>query len=206
MARALTATMAMAEATCADMDLIDLYSCFPCAVHAACEVLGLPTDGSRPLTVTGGLPFFGGPGNNYSLHALAEMAVRLRGKTTRALVSANGGMLSKHAAVVLSTTPDRAAAIDWHKTQDLTVDCTDIPVRAYADTPRQGKIISYTVIARRDKPDIGIVLAETHSGQRFLASSTEPAVTSSMQDSSPIARGIDVQEQDQRNVFSFRQE
>ena len=206
MARVLTATMAMAEATCADMDLIDLYSCFPCAVHGACEVLGLPTDGSRPLTVTGGLPFFGGPGNNYSLHALAEMAVRLRGKPTRALVSANGGMLSKHAAVVLTTAPARAAAVDWDNTQDLTVDCTDIPARAYADTPRQGEIISYTVIARRDKADIGIVLAETHTGQRFLASSTELAATRSMQDSSPIGRAVDVQEKDERKVFSFRQE
>jgi len=206
MARVLTAAMAMADATPFDMDLIDLYSCFPCAVHAACEVLGLPTGGSRPLTVTGGLPFFGGPGNNYSLHALAEMAVRLRGKPTRALVSANGGMLSKHAAVVLTTAPARAAAIDWDNTQYLTVDCTDIPVRAYADTPRQGEIISYTVIARREKADIGIVLAETTTGQRFLASSTELAVTSSMQDSSPIGHGVDVQEQDQRNVFSFRQE
>ena len=119
----------MADATRADMDLIDLYSCFPCAVHAACDILGLPTDGSQPLTVTGGLPFFGGPGNNYSLHALAEVAVRLRGNPVRALVTANGGMLSKHAAAVLTSDPARAGALDWDNDCVLTVDSADIPVR-----------------------------------------------------------------------------
>ncbi len=203
MARVLSATMAMAGATHADMDLIDIYSCFPCAIHAACAVLDLPTDGSRPLTVTGGLPFFGGPGNNYSLHALAEVAARLRGKPARALVSANGGILSKHAAAVLTTEPARAAAINWVDDGDLTVDCADIPVQPYTDTPQQGEIISYTVIARRDKADIAVVLARTGTGERFLASSTEPAVTASIHDNSPIGRAIDVHSREGRQVFSF---
>ena len=206
MQRVLTATMAMAGATHADMDLIDLYSCFPCAVHAACEVLGLPTDGSRALTVTGGLPFFGGPGNNYSLHALAEMAVRLRGTPTRALVSANGGMLSKHAAAVLTTAAERATIIDWGNIENLTVDCTDIPVRPYAEAPQEGEIISYTVIAGRDKPDIAVVLAETPAGERFLAASTAPAVAESMQAKSPIGRSVTVQLQDERRIFSLGSE
>jgi acetyl-CoA C-acetyltransferase len=203
MARVLTTTMAMAEATHADMDLIDIYSCFPCAVHAACEVLGLATDGSRPLTVTGGLPFFGGPGNNYSLHALAEVAVRLRGTSTRALVSANGGMLSKHAAAILTSESARAATIDWGSDGEFTVDCANIPVRPMIANPQRGDIISYTVIARRDKAELGIVLAETRAGERFLASSTEPAVTGSMQDNSPVGRGIDVALQDDRQVFRY---
>ena len=55
--------------------------------------------------MTGGLPFFGGPGSNYSMHAMAEMARQLRGTDQRALVTANGGILSKHAAAVLSNAP-----------------------------------------------------------------------------------------------------
>jgi hypothetical protein len=34
---------------------------------------GRARDDTRPLTVTGGLPWFGGPGNNYSTHAIATM-------------------------------------------------------------------------------------------------------------------------------------
>ena len=56
---------------------LDLYSCFPCAVQFACDALEIDPF-SRSLTVTGGLPFFGGAGNNYSMHAIASMAERLR--------------------------------------------------------------------------------------------------------------------------------
>ncbi|MEM7730680.1 MAG: hypothetical protein AAF311_15670, partial [Pseudomonadota bacterium] len=84
------------ESTGRDADLYDLYSCFPIAPLEAMRVLGLQV-GDQPLTVTGGLPFFGGPGNNYSLHAIAEMHQRLRGTEKVGAVYANGGMMTKHA-------------------------------------------------------------------------------------------------------------
>ena len=206
MERVLSTTMDSAGATHEDMDLIDIYSCFPCAVAAVCQVLGLPTDGSRALTVTGGLPYFGGPGNNYSSHALAEMAVRLRGSPSRALVTANGGILSKHAAAVLTTDAARANNIDWTRSEDLTLDCSDIPVRPMAANAARGTIMSFTVVSRRDKEDIAVVLAETTAGERFVASSTEPAVTASMQDNNPIGRNIDVHQEEERRVFCFHTE
>lgn len=204
MARVLAATLDSAGASARDMDLIDLYSCFPCAVHAACDVLGLPTDGSRPLTVTGGLPYFGGPGNNYTSHALAEVAVRLRGAPRRALVTANGGMLSKHAAAVLTSDPKRAGSIDWRDAGALALDCTDIRTRPLVAHATEGRVNTFTVVARKDKGDIAVVLAESPAGERFLASSTDPSVTRWMQDNSPIGRDIDVQMLDERQVFSFR--
>ena len=70
---------AMAGIAVDAVDFIDLYSCFPSAVEAACAALGLACDDPRGLTVTGGLPFFGGPGNNYSMHAIAAMAARFAG-------------------------------------------------------------------------------------------------------------------------------
>lgn len=206
MERVLTTTMEKADANCADMNLIDIYSCFPCAVHAACDVLGLPADGSRPLTVTGGLPFFGGPGNNYTTHALAEVAVRLRGAQSRALITANGGMLSKHAAAILTTEPARAANIDWDREDGFAVDCADIPLRPYSAEPQQGDIISYTVVSRRGKADIGMVLAESRTGERLLASSTAPEITDWMQRHNPIGRAIKVRLNNERQVFSFQQE
>jgi acetyl-CoA C-acetyltransferase len=205
MERVLSTAMDSAGASHEDMDLIDIYSCFPCAVTAACDVLGLPTDGSRALTVTGGLPYFGGPGNNYSAHALAEMAVRLRGAPSRALVTANGGILSKHAAAVLTTDAARATNTDWTRSDKLTLDCSDIPVRPIAKNAQRGTVISFTVVARRDKDDIAVVLAETAGGERFLASNTELAVTGPMQANSPIGRDIDVHVDQDRQLFSFHQ-
>jgi len=203
MERVLSAAMDRAQAHCDDMDLIDIYSCFPCAVHAACEVLGLPTDGSRALTVTGGLPYFGGPGNNYCGHALAETVVRLRGAPSRALVTANGGILSKHAAAVFTTDPARAAGIDWRHGEELTVDCADIPARPVIGNAQRGTIVSWTVVSRRDKADIALVLGQTAAGERFLASSTEPAITGAMQHASPIGRDIRLHEEDARQIFRF---
>jgi len=82
---------------------LDLYSCFPCAVFLAAEALGYDWR-SRELTVTGGLPFFGGAGNNYSMHAVVSIVEKLRvGREDFGLVLANGGFLSKEAVGIYST-------------------------------------------------------------------------------------------------------
>ena len=70
------AALAVARGTCGwrqvgvdDIATFDLYSCFPFPVFVICDALGLDGDDPRGLTLTGGLPYFGGPGNSYSLHA-----------------------------------------------------------------------------------------------------------------------------------------
>ena len=81
-----------------DIDLIDIYSCFPSAVQVAAAEIGISTaDPARPLTVTGGLTFAGGPWNNYVMHSIATMAEKLvQAPGTRGLITANGGYLTKH--------------------------------------------------------------------------------------------------------------
>ncbi|MDI1366343.1 MAG: acetyl-CoA acetyltransferase, partial [bacterium] len=101
----------MAGIELADIDIIDLYSCFPSAVEVAADELGLALDDPRGLTVTGGLPYFGGPGNNYALHSIAEMMARLRARPgAYGLCTANGWFLTKQSIGVYSTTP---VAGDW---------------------------------------------------------------------------------------------
>ena len=55
-----------------DVPIVDLYSCFPSAVQLGAQSLGLSTT-DRQLTRTGGLPFAGGPWNNYVMHAIATV-------------------------------------------------------------------------------------------------------------------------------------
>ena len=71
----------MAGKKVADVDAFDLYSCFPSAVEVAMTEIGIAEDDPRPISVTGGLPFFGGPGNNYVTHSIAEMMNVVRGQT-----------------------------------------------------------------------------------------------------------------------------
>ncbi|SKV54848.1 acetyl-CoA acetyltransferase [Mycobacteroides abscessus subsp. massiliense] len=90
-----------------DVDLIDIYSCFPSAVQVAATELGLALDDpARPLTVTGGLTFAGGPWCNYVTHSIATMAERLRELPgAKGLITANGGYLTKHAFGIYGTEP-----------------------------------------------------------------------------------------------------
>lgn len=91
-----------------DIELVDVYSCFPSAVQIAARELGLPVgDPNRPLTVTGGLTFAGGPWNNYVTHSIATMAEQLvsRRGGSRGLITANGGYLTKHSFGVYGTEP-----------------------------------------------------------------------------------------------------
>ena len=93
-----------------DLGPVDLYSCFPCAVQMAADALGLPVDDpGRPLTVTGGLTFAGGPGNNYVSHAIAEVAHRLRAEPgSVGLVTGLGWFATKHAVGVYASRPPPA--------------------------------------------------------------------------------------------------
>jgi acetyl-CoA C-acetyltransferase len=102
---ATTAALEASQLGVDELSAFDLYSCFPCAVEMASTALGIGADDGRGLTVTGGLPYFGGPGNNYSLHAVATMVDRLRQQGGTGLVTALGWYLTKHAAGVYGTTP-----------------------------------------------------------------------------------------------------
>ena len=119
-----------------DVDLIDVYSCFPSAVQVAAAELGLPLgDAGRPLTVTGGLTFAGGPWNNYVTHSIATMAERLAGTSGQlGLVTANGGYLTKHSFGVYGSEPptqefrweDVQSSVDAEPTRAAEVEWTGV--------------------------------------------------------------------------------
>ena len=162
----LARAFALAGRSVADIGPIDIYSCFACAVSAIATHLGLPDDGSRALTLTGGLPYFGGPGNNYSMHAIAEMVWRLRREPEAfGLVTANGGMLSKHAAGIYSCRP---SAVDWTRAQ-TAVATEAFARRRIAMTPDSGRIVSWTVNWAGSDPVQAVVIGETAAGERFVA-------------------------------------
>jgi acetyl-CoA C-acetyltransferase len=159
----------MAGIGVADLATIDLYSCFPVPVFNICDGLGLATDDPRGLTLTGGLPFFGGAGNNYSMHAIAETVRRARqAPGSLGFVGANGGYMSKYSAGVYSTRPaewipDRSAGLQ------AEVDGWAAPPQAgQADGP--AVIETFTVTHARDGAAAGIVIGRLEAGgERFAA-------------------------------------
>ncbi|HEX2463976.1 MAG TPA: acetyl-CoA acetyltransferase, partial [Thermoanaerobaculia bacterium] len=154
-----------------DVSAIDLYSCFPSAVEVACAELGLRENDPRGLTVTGGLPFFGGPGNNYSMHGIAEMVGRLRGKRDEVgLVTANGGYLSKHSMGLYSAQPVEG---DWRREDPASYQAalTARPKPAVVEEANGNATIeTYTVVFDdQAAPRLGIVVGRLDDGRRFLA-------------------------------------
>jgi acetyl-CoA C-acetyltransferase len=159
----------MAGTGARDLATIDLYSCFPIPVFNICDGLGLAPDDPRGLTVTGGLPFFGGPGNNYSMHAIAETVTRARASPgSYGLVGANGGVMSKYSVGVYSTTP-AAWRPDASGALQAEIDSWAAPTAArHADG--WATIETCTVKYGRDGTQTGIVVGRLDSGgSRFVA-------------------------------------
>jgi len=101
-----SSAMKMAGIGIDDVSVFDIYSCFPSAVQTACDALGLAHDDERGLSLTGGMPYFGGPGNNYTMHAIAEMVAWARNHPSEyGLLNGNGWYLTKHAFGVYSAIP-----------------------------------------------------------------------------------------------------
>jgi acetyl-CoA C-acetyltransferase len=169
----------------------DLYSCFPFPVFVVCDEFGLAPDDPRGFTLTGGLPYFGGPGNSYSLHGIAETVAAMRGKPGAfGLVGANGGIMSKYSVGVYSTEP-----ADWatDASKSLQDDIAGLPkVAVTHDADGQGVIETYSV--RYDWPvRTGIIIGRLDAdGSRFMAITEDDDLVALMSDGDPLGARIAV--------------
>jgi acetyl-CoA C-acetyltransferase len=159
----------VAGITLDEVATIDLYSCFPIAVLNICDGLDLAPDDPRGLTLTGGLPFFGGAGNNYSMHAIAETVIRLRAEPGAfGLIGANGGTLSKYSVGIYSTTPT-----PWRpdRSADLQAEIDAWPTTEQAlQADGWATIETYTVKYSKNGTRTGVVLGRLEAdGRRFIA-------------------------------------
>ena len=162
---ALHAALAQAGLAPTDLGPVDIYSCFPVAVFAAVDTLGDPSRTLCDYTLTGGLNFFGGPGNGYALYSLAAMVEALRKDGSKqALVTANGGVMSKQAVGVYSARqPDHA----WNGTAAAAYQPSSI---ALDDAPSgKARIITYARPITKDVIGAATLLVEMESGARALA-------------------------------------
>ena len=170
-----TRALELAGAGVDDMDLIDVYSCFPSAVQVAARELGLPVgDPNRPLTVTGGLTFAGGPWNNYVTHSIATMAEQLAAQPgSRGLITANGGYLTKHSFGVYGTEPPKNV-FRW---EDVQSEVDAEPTRtALVDWSGAGTVETWTTPVDRDgKPEKAFLAVRTPEDDRVLAVITDPS-------------------------------
>ena len=148
-----------------DITYFDFYSCFPVPVFNAIEHLLIEPDDPRGLTLTGGLPFFGGAGNNYSAHAIAEAVKRVRGdRGSFALVGANGGVMGKYATGIYSTLPADWSANDRY----MKVPNSRNAVPYSAEPFDTCTVETYTISMTKRGPRI-MVVGRNEFGERVVA-------------------------------------
>lgn len=196
--RSIDTALSLSQTKKQDIDLVDIYSCFPIVPKIAATHLGLPiTGGDKALTLLGGLTSFGGAGNNYSMHALTEMTRQLRGgKGKRGLVLCNGGVLSYQYVVILSKEPGQGAYALENPLPEVITDVqvpeiereaqgeAIVEVRMYVDDVGEGTNLrqTYTVEFKRDgSPLRGYIVGRLRSNdKRFLANHGDEATLRQM--------------------------
>jgi len=194
----------MAGIGLSDISLIDLYSCFPVAVEVGAEALGLSLDDPRGLTVTGGLPYAGGPGNNYVMHSVAAMLHKLRERRgAYGLITGNGWYLTKQSTGIYSTKrPDRPFERQDPGVLQRQIDA--LPHPEIVERPSgAGVIETYTVVHKREGPFMAIVVGRDEAGRRFVANTPQdPALLAGMETAEQVGRrGTVRQSDDGLNLF-----
>jgi acetyl-CoA C-acetyltransferase len=162
---AASTTLAAAGADIDEVAHLDLYSCFASSVNFARDALGIAADDSRPLTVTGGLPYHGGAGSDYLTHSIATMARVLRKDPgSLGLVSGVGMHMTKHVYGAYSTEPGPSAPAPPGPSPDQ-------PAVPITDTYAGPAVVAaYSVVHGRDGgPEWGVAVCDLPDGTRAYA-------------------------------------
>jgi acetyl-CoA C-acetyltransferase len=162
-----------------DIDAFDLYSCFPSIVEIMMNEIGIQEDDSRQLTLTGGLPYFGGPWSNYSLHAIVKAIKKIQQQNNlKIMVVANGGYNSKQSFGIYGNNPPK---IPWndHTFEHLQGEILKKSLKDPVEKANgQMTVEAYTLSYNRDQvPKEGIAIGKVDKKTRTIAYITEDIET-----------------------------
>jgi acetyl-CoA C-acetyltransferase len=187
--------LALAGITTKDLTAAELYSCFPSAIQSFARDLKL--EGVCPLTVTGAMPFAGGPFNSFSLEGVATMVEVLRAAEPReasgrrvGLVSNLSGIFGKQACAVFSNVPNESGY--GYDDVTATVAEIDVPLPLTGDYAGPATIVGYTVMFNRDEPSHAIAICDTPEGQRTVVRTEDKALLELMTREEFCGRVIEV--------------
>jgi acetyl-CoA C-acetyltransferase len=175
--------LALAGLTPGEVAAAELYSCFPSALQ--CFARDLKLGGACPLTVTGAMPFAGGPFNSFSLEGVARMVEVLRGDAGNGgaprrvgLVSNLSGIFGKQACALFSNVPSE----DGYRYEDVTAAAAarDVPLPLTRDHAGPATIVGYTVVFQGGAPSHAIAICDTPGGARTVVRSDDGALVAAM--------------------------
>lgn len=153
----------------ADLDHVELYSCFPCVPKMARRVIDWPLE--RAASVFGGLTFGGGPVGNYMSHAVVSMVLALRQRGRHGLLFANGGLATHNHSMVLSRVAPAANIFPQNFDFQAAADALRGPAPAVEENYLGAATVeTYTVLYARDgSVRHAAIVARAPHGARFIA-------------------------------------
>ncbi len=187
-----------------DIGHIDLYSCFPSAVQMGADAIGLAIDDPRGLTLTGGLPYFGGPGNNYVTHSIAYLVERLREHPDdMGLVTGISWYVTKNAIGIYSCKPPPSGwkVGDTSEAQDR-IDATAIEVAT--GVTGDAVVDGFTVEHNKDTgPARAPLYARLSDGRRVVAVAADAAIPAKLSGTSLIGETVHVRPGEGGTVYEL---
>ena len=166
--------------------LYELYSCFPVAVQLFSESLNVPENTDK--TITGGMPFAGGPLNNYMLHATAQMLMKIRKNTNEiGLITGVSGMMTKQALAIWGKEP----VMDF-ESMDVTAEAEKLEIPVPMSDLKQGnaKIIGCTTLYEKINPSKAVFYAEDSQVHRLVLTSTDNEIINKVEEEEFVGKKI----------------
>jgi acetyl-CoA C-acetyltransferase len=164
----------------------ELYSCFPVAVQLFAQALNIPENIDK--TITGGMPFAGGPLNNYMLHATAQVLMRIRDNNSEVgLITGVSGMMTKQALAIWGKNP----AMDF-QSMDVTAEAEKLEVPVPMSDLKKGNatIIGCTTLYEKLNSIKAVFYAEDSQGHRLVLTSNDQQIIKQVEEEECIGLKI----------------
>jgi acetyl-CoA C-acetyltransferase len=192
-----------------DITAFDLYSCFPSIVEILMKEIGISNTDPRDLTVTGGLPYFGGPWSNYSLHAVVNAVLMIRKNPFhKIMIVANGGYNTKQSVGIYGKSPPK---FSWSMEDNNEIQSNILNNRLKNPIEKAEGILeieAYTITYdRTGNPKEGIIIGTLENGHRTVALLKDnPEILNKLEDEKIVGRKLEVKydKKIDRNVIISR--
>lgn len=176
-----------------EIDLIDFYSCFPSSVNFASDALGIVPDGER-ITLTGGLPYAGGPASSYMLTSIVAAVHALRSRPNgKALLSGMSMWMAKQCYAVYSSSPPgpHVRAADSAATQARYDALPKRAIRSGYAGP--ATIATYTIMYdRHGNRTRGVLICDTPAAERCYALVLDADLLLTMEGEECVGMAVDL--------------